>query len=139
MFAHPAESELWNVQSVKKMEAKLDTNVGYCSFKSAGSGTAPQMKVMVTHRPLLELMKSIKDYSLDATREIARNLVKFAGPRNEEPAEVWAGPPRTFSLDLDSGFTEALDEMCSQCNSYMSHAAGQAHWQHSLVERHGGP
>ena len=39
----------------------------------------------------------------------------------------WAGPPRAFALDLDSGFKEVFVELCSQCNAHMSHSAGQAH------------
>ena len=49
---------------------------------------------------------------------------------------AWAGPPRAFALDLDSGFKEVFVELCSQCNAHMSHSAGQAHWQHGPVERH---
>ena len=51
---------------------------------------------------------------------------------------LWAGPPRAFALDLDSGFKDVFEDLCAQCNAYMSHAAGQAHWQHGLVERHNG-
>ena len=50
----------------------------------------------------------------------------------------WAGPPHTFALDLDSGFKSVFDEMCYEFGSFMSHAAGTAHWQHGLVERHSG-
>ncbi|CAE7214209.1 HSP90 [Symbiodinium sp. KB8] len=50
----------------------------------------------------------------------------------------WAGPPHTFALDLDSGFKSVFDEMCYEFGSFMSHAAGTAHWQHGLVERHNG-
>ena len=50
----------------------------------------------------------------------------------------WAGPPRAFSLDLDSGFKDVFVELCTLCNAHMSHSAGQAHWQHGLVERHNG-
>ena len=51
---------------------------------------------------------------------------------------AWAGPPRSFALDLDTGFKGAFDEMCYEFGSFMSHAAGTAHWQHGLVERHNG-
>ena len=39
---------------------------------------------------------------------------------------AWAGPPRAFALDLDSGFKDVFEELWAQCNAYMSHAAGQA-------------
>ena len=51
---------------------------------------------------------------------------------------AWAGPPRTFSLDLDSGFKNVFEDMCYDIGAYMSHSAGTAHWQHGLVERHNG-
>ena len=51
---------------------------------------------------------------------------------------AWAGPPRTFSLGLDSGFKCVFEDMCYDIGAYMSHSAGTAHWQHGLVERRNG-
>ncbi|CAE7462138.1 GIP [Symbiodinium sp. CCMP2456] len=34
----------------------------------------------------------------------------------------WAGAPRTFALDLDSGFKGVFDEMCYEFGAFMSHA-----------------
>ncbi|CAE6959768.1 HSP90 [Symbiodinium sp. CCMP2592] len=82
---------------------------------------------MVDYASTFHVVVPVKDRTAKTLAEVVR-----------DHWVAWAGPPRSFALDLDSGFKGVFDEMCYEFGSFMSHAAGTAHWQHGLVERHNG-
>ena len=49
-----------------------------------------------------------------------------------------AAAPRQMLIDLGSGFKGTFLEMASEENIVARSLAGQAHWQNSMAERHGG-
>ena len=51
---------------------------------------------------------------------------------------AWAGAPRLILVDLDSAFKDQFLELMDQRSVVVRCAAGQAHWQNGLAERHGG-
>ena len=50
---------------------------------------------------------------------------------------AWAGPPKTILADLDSAFKGAFLEAMDRYGVGVRCAAGQAHWQNGVAERHG--
>ena len=49
----------------------------------------------------------------------------------------WAGAPKHLLVDLDSGFKDKFLQLMDQRNVTVRCAAGQAHWQNGVCERHG--
>lgn len=50
----------------------------------------------------------------------------------------WAGRPLEVSIDLDRGFgSKRFAEAVGEGGTHVAPIAGQAHWQHGKVERHG--
>lgn len=50
----------------------------------------------------------------------------------------WAGVPRRVLVDLDSAFKGDFLQIMNERSVLVRCAAGQAHWQNGLAERHGG-
>ena len=50
----------------------------------------------------------------------------------------WAGAPKHLLIDLETGFKDKFLTMLDQRCVVVQCAAGQAHWQNGVAERHGG-
>ena len=50
----------------------------------------------------------------------------------------WAGAPRFVLVDLDSAFKDKFLTLMDERSIIVRAAAGQAHWQNGVAERHGG-
>lgn len=50
----------------------------------------------------------------------------------------WAGAPKHLLVDLDSGFKDKFLQLVDPRAVTVRCAAGQAHWQNGVYERHGG-
>lgn len=93
--------------------------------------------------------------TVDATRHPALNIVDVASTyqvvlplSNTTSEEVgramvegwmsWAGAPKHLIVDLDSAFKDNFLQVMNERAVIVRCAAGQAHWQNGVAERHGG-
>lgn len=72
-------------------------------------------------------------------------VVPLDGTKSEDVARAfsagwvrWAGAPKHLLVDMDSAFKDNFLKMLDQHCTVVQCAAGQAHWQNAIAERHGG-
>ena len=91
--------------------------------------------VETTNNPCLNLVDLASTYQA---------VIPIANTTSEEVARAfvsgwvsWAGAPKHLLVDLDSAFKDNFLTMLDQRCIVVRAAAGQAHWQNSVAERHG--
>ena len=87
------------------------------------------------NRPALNVIDLASTYQV---------VIPVASTKSEELARAmlegwinWAGAPKHLLVDLDSGFRDQFLQLMDSRSVIVRCAAGQAHWQNGVCERHG--
>lgn len=124
-------------KSSKAKVQKISSPVVYLDFNEAIAADILWVDTIdAKNKPCLNIVDLASTYQV---------VVPLRSTKSEEVAQAfingwisWAGAPKHLLVDLDSAFKDKFLSMLDQRSITVRCAAGQAHWQNGVAERHGG-